>query len=150
MSAQLLENGDDYPDAATKHLDDARALLRAGRFDGAAYLAGYVIECSLKALVVFEDSRGRPPWEARRARKFKHHIRDLGAEALRLASALGSFSARYQPNLRKDHPVHSAWKETLRYRGTGAVTPEVAAEWLDEAELVWRSVVGEMKLDGVV
>lgn len=150
MSAQLLENGDDYPDAASKNLDDARALLKAGRFDGAAYLSGYVIECSLKALVVFEDSKGRPPWEAGRAKGYLHRLRDLGTEALRLAEALGSVSARYQPKMRRDHTVHSSWRESLRYRGTGAIAPMAAAEWLGEAERVWRSVVVEMKLDGQV
>jgi len=47
--------GDDHPDAAAKNLDDALALLAAGRFDGAGYLAGYVVECSLKTVIVLQE-----------------------------------------------------------------------------------------------
>ncbi|XXY53413.1 hypothetical protein WME91_19980 [Sorangium sp. So ce269] len=52
MSNLALGNKDDYPAAAAKHLDDASALLGAKRFDGAGYLAGYVIECSLRSVVM--------------------------------------------------------------------------------------------------
>lgn len=48
MSRLKQANGDDYPEAALKHLQDADALVRGRRFDGAAYLAGYVVECALK------------------------------------------------------------------------------------------------------
>lgn len=48
MSRLKRPNGDDYPEAARKHLRDADALFRGGRFDGAAYLTGYVVECALK------------------------------------------------------------------------------------------------------
>lgn len=48
MSKFRCPEGDDHPDAAGKHLLDALTLKENGRFDGAAYLSGYVIECSLK------------------------------------------------------------------------------------------------------
>lgn len=50
MSKLARPNGDDYPEAASKHLRDAAALLAAARPDGAAYLSGYVVECSLKSI----------------------------------------------------------------------------------------------------
>lgn len=53
MSVLRIGGADDFPDAAAKHRDDATALLRAHRWDGAAYHAGYVVECSLKALLLF-------------------------------------------------------------------------------------------------
>jgi HEPN domain-containing protein len=37
--------------AAQKHLTDASLLLEQNRFDNAAYLSGYVVECCLKALL---------------------------------------------------------------------------------------------------
>lgn len=40
-----------YPNAACRHLIDSQHLLNVSRWDGCAYLAGYVIECSLKALI---------------------------------------------------------------------------------------------------
>jgi HEPN domain-containing protein len=36
---------------ARGHLKDSRVLLRAGRLDGAVYLAGYVIELALKVRI---------------------------------------------------------------------------------------------------
>lgn len=54
MSRLRLPNGDDHPEAAGKRLSDARVLLPAGRADGAAYLAGYVVECSLKSVLLHE------------------------------------------------------------------------------------------------
>ena len=52
MSKLKSKNGDDHPEAAGKHLSDASTLLTASRLDGAAYLAGYVVECSLKAVML--------------------------------------------------------------------------------------------------
>lgn len=52
MSSLALSNNDDYPAAAAKHLNDATALLQAGRLDGASYLSGYVVECSLRTVVM--------------------------------------------------------------------------------------------------
>ena len=42
MSTLRQPNGDDYPEAARKHLQDADVLFKSRRFDGAAYLAGCV------------------------------------------------------------------------------------------------------------
>jgi hypothetical protein len=36
---------------AAARLEDARTLLAAGRFDGATYLCGYVVEVALKARI---------------------------------------------------------------------------------------------------
>ena len=36
MSRLKRDNGDDYPDAAGKHLEDSRVLLAGSRHDGAA------------------------------------------------------------------------------------------------------------------
>lgn len=54
MSRLRQSNGDDYPEAAGKHLTDASVLVADDRHDGAAYLAGYVVECALKALIQME------------------------------------------------------------------------------------------------
>ena len=48
MSTLRKPNGDDYPEAPLKHLQDADMLFKSRRFDGAAYLSGYVVECALK------------------------------------------------------------------------------------------------------
>ena len=57
MSCLLMPNGDDHPEAAHKHLLDAGVLLAQRRPDGAGYLSGYVVECALKSLYVFETGQ---------------------------------------------------------------------------------------------
>ena len=57
MSHLRQSNGDDYPEAAVKHMQDSGVLLAGGRYDGAAYLAGYVVECALKTLIQLEAGR---------------------------------------------------------------------------------------------
>ncbi len=41
----------DFQKLAEARLLDAKALFGAGRFDAAHYLAGYVVECALKACI---------------------------------------------------------------------------------------------------
>lgn len=44
-------NREDFRRLAETPLEDAKALLKAGRFDAAYYLAGYAVECALKACI---------------------------------------------------------------------------------------------------
>ena len=61
--------------AATRLLD-AKALLQAGRFDAAYYLAGYVVECALKACVAQKTrEHDFPDKEARRY--YTHDLKKL-------------------------------------------------------------------------
>ncbi|RMH27271.1 MAG: HEPN domain-containing protein [Planctomycetota bacterium] len=55
MSNLKRDSGEDHPEAAAKHLDDSLALLDQRRYDNAAYLAGYVIECTMKTLILLEQ-----------------------------------------------------------------------------------------------
>lgn len=142
MSGLRLANGDDHPEAAGKHLSDAHVLLPAGRADGAGYLAGYVVECSLKSLILVGAGQ---PWG--------HDLNALGVEALRLAALPGARSARYVPRMTPGHSLYDAaagWRETLRYREPGAVTPVDAGSWLAEAQAIYESTIAPMRLDGVV
>jgi hypothetical protein len=43
--------------ASRRRREDAEALHGAGRWAGAVYLAGYAIECSLKALICYNESK---------------------------------------------------------------------------------------------
>ncbi len=40
-----------YANAACRHALDSKILLEASRWHGCAYMAGYAIECSLKACI---------------------------------------------------------------------------------------------------
>ena len=57
LDAVVVTPKDDFPKAALKHLQDGQALLKTNRFDGAAYLAGYVVECALKTMIGVENKK---------------------------------------------------------------------------------------------
>lgn len=41
----------EFQGLAIERLDDAKALVAAGRYSGAYYVAGYAVECALKACI---------------------------------------------------------------------------------------------------
>ena len=143
MSKFRCPEGDDHPDAAGKHLLDALTLKENGRFDGAAYLSGYVVECSLKTLIILQT---------RKAIK-GHKLNELSNRVLELAKLPTSKTARYNKvissNLSISDPV-KGWKETLRYQASGSISPAEAEVWVNEAMAIYQSTVAQMKLDGVL
>src|ERR1035441_2033403 len=74
VSSKRQATGEDYPAAAGKHCDDAGALLAASRFDGAAYLAGYAVECMLKTVIQVEQGTVAPVLQHR------HNLDNLSGE----------------------------------------------------------------------
>jgi hypothetical protein len=148
MSKKRQSSGEDYPDAASKHCSDARSLLDEGRPDGAAYLAGYAVECILKTLIQVGRG-GRAVVKGR-----GHDLNALGADATRLASLPTSRIASYfrgGPLAALPYAAPPAgWKETLRYYPEGTISPALAKAWTEEAERLYTDVVGELKKNGEV
>lgn len=141
MSRFALPNGDDYPEAAHKHLLDATALLSSHRPDGAAYLSGYVVECALKSLLVLEGAT--VPWH--------HRLGDLRAEVSRLAIVAGAKAARYFGHATQGVATAAigGWRPEMRYRAA-SIAPNDAETWHAEATSVFRETIHQMRLDGVI
>lgn len=170
--SNLAYQGDDHPEAAAKHLDDAKALLAATRYDGAGYLAGYVLECSFKTIVILEEiaqtaglgaamlatgvAQGGPLIQTglqqgmKKAKGMKHDLDRLSKAALQLAAIPGTATAAYAPSTSSEAIYAGAWREDIRYYGRGAVGRTVAAQWLAEAENIYRSTIAKMRRDGLV
>lgn len=150
MSKLQLHNRDDHPEAAQKHLDDAHELISQDRADGGAYLAGYVVECSLKALILYESGvpqqGSRPRWGKGAA---GHHLSELVALASSLAAVTGAKSARYLgPAIQGLATAGIAsWGPDMRYRAP-YMTPADAQSWFADAQAVYQESVGQMLLDG--
>jgi hypothetical protein len=168
-------NKDDYPAAAEKHLNDADALFRAGRFDGAGYLVGYVFECSLRSVIMAgeivkrgdvapgKEATAMAPGSAtmqrlkavaaKEARTVggDHDLDDLAKAMSGYANVLNSANAVYAPPVDVSKPPWGGkWTHKLRYRADGAVLgPDVQA-WLVEADNLYRSTVGLMIRNGLV
>lgn len=134
--------GDDYPEAARKHLDDAQALLNVARYDGAGYHAGYVVECALKTLLQADNALTKG-----------HDLNALGVKVTILATGGSPHTARYLPNpppaiVYGTPPV--GWEEDMRYRAPGDLNQAQAQQWVSEAERIYTQTVQQMWKDGVI
>jgi HEPN domain-containing protein len=148
MSKLRTPSGDDHPDAAHKHLLDAKVLLEAQRADGAAYLSGYVVECALKSLWLFETgvpSDKRLPWGK------THHLNRLADSIATMSSVAGAKTARYFKAATRGLPTSpiAAWSPEMRYRSP-CMSLGDASTWLNTAEVVFLETVAQMQLDGVI
>ena len=140
MSRLRQGNGDDYPDAARKHLEDAKVLLAGSRPDGAAYLAGYVVECALKTVVQLATGRSS-------------HRHDLTGFCDQLdvlaAQASGRWGRTYlaaEASLRASRILNN-WTPEQRYRSPGVIVVDATA-WCQEADLAYREIIGPLQLAG--
>jgi HEPN domain-containing protein len=133
---------DNYPEAARKHVLDSEALLSANRYDGAGYLAGYAVECTLKTLIWVETSRGGGG----------HNLNSLSTKALQLAGLPTQKTAAYAkgPMITSLLYGPAGWRETLRYEPEGAVTRADCEAWVSEARRLHDAVIIPMKFDGVL
>jgi HEPN domain-containing protein len=119
---------------ARARIEDAKALLMAGRFDGATYLCGYAIEIALKARICrilnwpdFPSTGG----ESRAYRSFQTHELDV---LLRLSGQ--------EARIKQDHfelwNEVAVWKVESRYNVVGTAQQPDAAAMIDAAENLLR------------
>lgn len=67
----------DLQELSKIRLREASALLELGLFDGAYYLAGYAVECALKACIAKATQRGEFPDKKRVDSSYSHNLREL-------------------------------------------------------------------------
>jgi HEPN domain-containing protein len=111
----------DFQILAALRLKDAKVLLRAGCHEGAYYLAGYAVECALKACIAKRTDKHDFPDRARAERSFVHNLEALAIVAdVHQALADRTRSEKWG-TVRK-------WSEQSRYRQP---TKEEAASLVD-------------------
>ncbi|HPD32187.1 MAG TPA: hypothetical protein PLL20_19510 [Phycisphaerae bacterium] len=131
---------EDYVSAAARHLRDADTLLVAKAWDNAAYLAGYIGECGVKAVIQHAGLSLR-----------RIHLNEVKPEHLLLAADLSFAARRYPIDLdREAAELWRRWSVALRYARTGEVDEPACRTLLDRAKLVFRKTVVQMVLDGVL
>jgi HEPN domain-containing protein len=134
---------EDYASAAFRHDSDANFLLGHGRLDNAGYLAGYVVECCLKALIACGEGPG--------SRALGHDLTSLAGQALTLAALLSPGLSRYDVTDDLDvRHVLAAWHPDCRYDATGLTTREEAERRLRAARASKERVLLPLILDGVL
>lgn len=105
-------NRTEFQQLAEVRIEEAGVLLAAGKWDGAYYLAGYAVECALKACVAkLTKAEEFPPRETR-----DYYTHDLNA-LIRAAKLTVEHAAEVaaRPPFRDSWRLAVAWSEQARY-----------------------------------
>lgn len=128
---------------ALKHHEDVEGLFAAGRFDNAAYLAGYVIECGLKTLLLRE---GMPA-----AKQLGHDLPLMTGNALSLAVQMAPAIRRYRvPDSADFQHIVAHWGPEERYEATGFMDRAKAESRLRAVRETFTALIVPQLLDGTV
>ncbi len=102
----------DFQGLAVERLDDAAALLTSGRYACAYYVAGYAIECALKACI----ARKTQQYEFPSKDAPKYYVHDL-AKLLSISGLESEFNshAGKNPAFRANWALVKDWNEGSRY-----------------------------------
>lgn len=158
MSRLAYPEGDDYPEASTKHLADAVVLNQSGRYDGCVYHAGYVVECALKSVLLYQMSWVPQTGEYDRKKfvqaqirltEISHGLQDLLRELGRVRVEATTQSSPYLPDLSGSAAIMK-WRPSHRYRRAGHRARDQAQAMLDEAQRVWSQTIDQMMKDRVI
>lgn len=140
--SRLQSNGDDYPEAAGKHLQDASVLMDGARHDGTAYLAGYVVECALKTLIQMQTKRFYR----------SHDLQGLDSTLGTIAALADRPTKQMYASARKILRGADilAWNPEMRYQAADVTDSSTAGTWLREAKYIYSLIIGELKKDGKI
>jgi hypothetical protein len=149
--SSLATGGYDHPEAALKNARDARSLFDAGRFDGAYYLSGYVVESVIKSIYLVDQTFDRatgtidPVKLATESKTLAK--RPFGHEVRAILLAVGSFGASYVP-FPPEADLIQDWHPTIRYREpfVDEFSASSALSWAEHS----LGAITKMKLDGIL
>lgn len=102
-----------FRQAAEERWKDARCLHANGRFEGAIYLCGYVLECFLKFAIC--ETRKHKSMDVAEAKLLGHNLFEL-LDVLRFSSPLVE---KRDLRLAFDR-INSRWAPEMRYAGQSA------------------------------
>jgi HEPN domain-containing protein len=108
-------NRGDFQELARIRLDEANALLQAGYFDGAYYLAGYAVECALKACIAKLTKQYDFPPDRRSIEDMYTHDLTKLVKAAELWDDLSNELAA-DVAFELNWSVAKGWSELARYR----------------------------------
>jgi HEPN domain-containing protein len=128
-----------YYRAALQRMDDARFLRKRGREQAAVYLAGYGVECALKALLLNSLPRRKQDQVNNEFRKQgQGHNFDWLIHEYRRAGG-----APFTTEIQRNFVTVSTWGTDLRYE-TGSIKRKEAEAFLSAAEAIVKWAKGRM------
>jgi hypothetical protein len=106
-------NRKDLQKLANTRIREAKVLFKAGEYSGAYYLAGYGVECALKACIAKNVKRHDFPEKGLSDRVFTHDLTDL----LRHSKLKAGLEAelRATPGFAASWDLVIQWSEASRY-----------------------------------
>ncbi|HSD58077.1 MAG TPA: HEPN domain-containing protein [Methanotrichaceae archaeon] len=107
-------NRDDFPELAHIRLKEAKILLDNECWEGAYYLCGYAVECSLKACISKKTKEHDFPPPRSMIEKYYTHNLKLLMEAAGLNVQLRS-DIEKDKNFRLNWIIVESWNESSRY-----------------------------------
>ena len=102
MGVNFIVNRSDFQKLTQIRLEDVRVLLEKGRYSGAYYLAGYVVECGLKACIAKKTRKFDFPPDRRVIDAI--YIHDL----TKLIKSAG-LEVTFNKDMKKDEMLASHW-----------------------------------------
>jgi hypothetical protein len=106
-------NRRDFQLLSAVRLKEAKALLKAGFPDGAYYLAGYSVECALKACIAKSTQRYDFPDKTRASESYTHNLTQL-VKTAKLDATLTTL-------LNIDILFRDNWEAVKKLVGSGAL-----------------------------
>ncbi|MDZ7361790.1 MAG: HEPN domain-containing protein [candidate division KSB1 bacterium] len=99
---------------ARTRIKEAKVLLETGYFDGAYYLAGYAVECALKACIAKQSLRYEFPDKTRVLDSYTHDF----AKLLRAPNLTTELQKEIKTNgvFRNKWQIVERWSEEARYQ----------------------------------
>ena len=126
-------NRRDFQQLADVRIDEAAVLFAQGKYDGAYYLAGYAVECGLKACIALLTSQDDYPPKPKFIHDYYSHEIDKLVKTAGLTAQRDADSAA-DPDLEANWQVVKDWTEESRYeRKTQAQAQQLIATITDAA-----------------
>lgn len=107
-----------FQDLAHRRIREARVLYAARQYSGAYYLAGYAVECALKAAICKTIRKHHFP-DKDSSKLYTHNLKDLKTKA---AFTDWDTSVAADPQLEVNWNNILLWNESTRYSRTKSVT----------------------------
>jgi HEPN domain-containing protein len=136
-------NRKDLQFLAHTRLAEAKALLEAGHPDGAYYLAGYAVECALKACIARGTQRYEFPDKKSVDASHTHNLRDL----IKIANLelVHLEEAKRDSAFRSNWDLVQQWSEHSRYRRHDSGLAKALVEAIGDRKhgvMVWINGIG--------
>jgi HEPN domain-containing protein len=124
-------NRQELQDLSELRLREARSLFMAGLPDGAYYLAGYSVECALKACIAKRTKEHDFPEKPELVRKlYVHKLTEL--MVLSQLAPLLEVTIRANPSLKVQWSIVQRWSEESRYERMDTASAEAVLKAIED------------------